>query len=221
MASNEVSFWLSLIQVSHPEQKRLFRYQLHQLIWRAFPGFPAGSKQPFLFTLTGREDHEGIYCLVQSATKPDWQKATQKNGCNSLIINKLHGVKSVWFTVHPGDQFFFQIDACPVKNIFQGRHQRGKKAPIYNPVEAERWFERRAEQNGFTVLQNELYIKKNRIRSKADLNGKDITLITSHFTGLLEVKNEKRFAEALLTGIGKKKIFGFGILMLSPASKTN
>ncbi len=88
-------------------------------------------------------------------------------------------------------------------------------------MEAERWFERRAEQNGFTVLQNELYIKKNRIRSKADLNGKDITLVTSHFTGLLEVKNEKRFAKALLTGIGKKKIFGFGLLMLSPASETN
>ena len=221
MASNEVSFWLSLLQVARPQRKRLFRYYLHQLIWQAFPEFPSGSRQPFLYTLTNREDHAGIYCLVQSATKPDWQRATQRNNDTSLIINKLHGLKSVCFTVHPGDQFFFQIDACPVKNIFQGKNKRGKKAPIYNPVEAEQWFRRRAEQNGFSVVQNESYIKKNRICSKSDINGKDITLVTSYFNGLLEVKNEKQFSEVLLTGIGKKKIFGFGMLMLSPASETN
>jgi CRISPR-associated protein Cas6/Cse3/CasE subtype I-E len=221
MNSNKVSFWLSLIQVRFPERKRLFRYQLHQLIWCAFPGFPAGSKQPFLFALTGMEDQNGVHCLIQSKTKPDWDTALLTKERTPLTITKIHGVKPVQFKMFSGDQFFFQLQACPIKNIFQGRNKRGKKAIIYSPQEAQLWFKRRAEQNGFAVLRNEFFINKMRVRRNPDPHATDITLSTCHFHGQLEVKNVEKFTNALLAGIGKKKIFGFGMLMLSPVAGSN
>lgn len=213
--SREISFWLSLIRVSHPIRKRVFRYQLHKLLWLAYSDYPTGSNQPFLFTLTGKEDSGGVYCFVQSEKKPDWTKADRENKESSIKLNNVLGVKPVQFLLQTGDQLFFRLQACPIKNLFQGREQRGKKVPIVNPKDIDQWFMRRSEHNGFKLLQYEFYNKKTFVRRKEQPNAKEIFLSTCQFDGLLEVEDPQIFRKALTNGIGPKKIFGFGMMMIA------
>jgi len=133
-------------------------------------------------------------------------------------LKNIHGVKPVHFEVQRRDQFLFQLQACPIKNTFQGRNQRGKKAPIYDRIGVERWFMRRSENNGFLLLQNEFYIEKLLVRRKPNPNAKDMSLSICQFNGLLEIENERKFTNAMLEGIGKKKIFGFGMMTLTPVA---
>jgi CRISPR-associated protein Cas6/Cse3/CasE subtype I-E len=213
--ATDISFWLSLIQLKYPEKKRFFRYQLHQLIWLAYPGLPTGSKQPFLYSLTGQEDENGIYCLVQSQHKPDWGNIMGRDTELSQQLSKVNGVKSVQFTLHQGDQFHFQLTACPIRNAFQGQNKRGIKEPINDNPSIDHWFTRRSEQHGFKKLQYEFHKQKMLIRREAHPNAKDVKISACRFNGILEIEEPQQFAKALIDGIGPKKTFGFGLMMLS------
>ncbi|MDD2465400.1 MAG: type I-E CRISPR-associated protein Cas6/Cse3/CasE [Desulfobulbus sp.] len=212
--STEVSFFLSLIQVSHPEKKRIFRYQLHQLIWLAYPCNPAGSNQPFLFHLTGKEDNCGVYCLVQSKEEPDWISAEHRNKGGSIQLKKVLGVKSVQFLIKHGDQFYFSLLACPIKNHFNG-YSRGKKFPIFKRNDIENWFVRRSEGHGFKALRYEFSNQLTLVRKQEQANAEEISLSTCQFDGLLEVVDSYEFSKALVAGIGPQKIFGFGMMTIA------
>ena len=216
--NTEISSWLSLIQVEYPEVKRFFRYQLHQLIWLAYPGFPSGSSQPFLYSLTGQQDENGLWCLVQSQHKPDWTAVMEKNSELSRQLKKVEGVKTVRFSIHKNDQFHFQLNACPIRNVFKGQKKRGEKKRIVDNQSIDHWFNRRSEQHGFRNLQYEFYNQKMLIRRKPYPNSTDVKISACRFTGVLEVVNPQQFSQALVDGIGPKKIFGFGMMMLSRSS---
>lgn len=213
--ATDISFWLSMIQVKHPEAKRFFRYQLHQLIWLAYPGLPTEIKQPFLYALTGQEDENGIFCLMQSQHKPDWGNVCRKNTELSQQLRNVNGVKPVKFTIHPGDQFYFQLTACPIRNAFQGQNKRGKKEPINDNQSIDHWFARRSKQHGFINLQYEFNKQKMLIRRESHPNAKDVKISACRFNGMLQIENPQQFAKAFIDGIGPKKIFGFGMMMLS------
>lgn len=217
MSSANVSYWLSRFQVIPPKQKRCFRYQLHKLIWQAFPGFPHKSNQPFLFTVLEQEEHNMVHCLVQSKTKPDWSAITRQKGDTDQILLNNHEIKQVHFQVSEGDQFFIQLHACPIKNIYKGPSTRGQKVPVYNPVEIEGWFFRQAKQHGFWPLKHEFSREKILVRRESKPHAKDILLSVCKYNGTIEVVNVCDFKQSLISGIGKKKIFGFGMPMLSPA----
>lgn len=218
MPPAKISFWLSRIQISPPVQKRIFRYQLHKLIWQAYKNVSKQTNQPFLFTLTGQQDFDGIYCLVQSREKPDWSATAHGNDTVPLKLKKSPDVKQVCFNVQIGDQFYFQLQACPIKNVYQGQNKRGLKRPIYDHIEIENWWKQRTSQHGFSTIYHEFTSSKILVRRKIEHNAKDISLSACRFSGLAEVQDEIKFAESILGGIGKKKIFGFGMLMLSSAS---
>ncbi len=219
MKSN-ISYWLSLIQVTPPLQKRLFRYQLHQLIWKAFPGYPVGSRQPFLFALTGQEDDKGVYCMVQSPERPRWDAVDacyRKEKYNAIKVRNIQGVKQIALDVHTGEQFLFRLQACPLKNVYQGRNKRGKKRPITHLDEAEQWLLRRAEKQGIHLVRHEIQLEKILVRRRPEPYSRDIRLTICEYQGLLEVMEPAKFTEGLTRGIGKKKIFGLGLMMLARA----
>ena len=213
--STEVSFWLSLIQVSHPIKIRIFRYQLHKMIWRAYPGYTLGTPQPFLFSITEKSDTDGIYCYVQSTEEPDWTKVIQTYNNSAIQLKQVHGVKSVSFLVETNDQFMFHLQVCPIKNIFQGYKKRGIKVPIHNLKDIDQWFIKKGDYHGFHPLQYETFHRHLLVRKEEHLNAKEISLASCRFTGLIEIGDAGKFKKALTCGIGPKKIFGHGMIRLA------
>lgn len=211
--SCEVNYWLSLVQVSHPVKKTKFRHQLHRLIWKAYPGFPASSKQPFLFTVSTKIDSNGVYCLVQSASKPAWSNVSTSKD-EDVLLNKVHGMKNVCLTLSKGDQFSFRLTAAPIKNLHQGLEKRGNKVRMKNQKDIQQWFERKSLENGFSVMGYEFNFSEVKVRKHSEKEEAYIPLTACQFDGRLQLIDPKRFEAALVEGVGQKKIFGFGMLTI-------
>ena len=59
------------------------RYDWHQAIWRAFPGLPAGTEQPFLWRLDVGDSASTLWILSEAEPAPlGWVIV------NGLIMNK-------------------------------------------------------------------------------------------------------------------------------------
>jgi CRISPR system Cascade subunit CasE len=216
ISSSEVSYWLSRLQLGIPSQKRYLRYQMHNLIWEAFPGLPRGTKQPFLFSILDPDQRDSILCLVQSKLKPDLSAIGRQETINEIRLKSSES-KQINLQIHKGDHYFYQLNTCPMKNINIGKSRRGIKVPLYNSIGVGKWLERRAKENGFLPIQHEYFIEKILVRSKSEVNSKDIMLAVCKYTAGIQVENAHKFTDSLIKGIGSKKIFGFGMPMISPA----
>ena len=197
-----------------PKQKRLFRYQMHKLIWEAFPRLPKETKQPFLFAIQDQVQQNAIPCLIQSKLKPDWSAMGEQKSKNVIRLGYVE-CKKINLHIYRGDQFIYQLNTCPMKNIYKGKSRRGIKVPLYNTLGVEKWLERQAQLNGFHPLQHEYFSEKILVRRKPEVNAKDIMLAVCKYTAHIQVDNPHKFSESLIKGIGSKKIFGFGMPLLS------
>ena len=104
---------------------------------------------------------------------------------------------------------------CPVKNIYQGKHQRGKRVSIFEKKHIDKWFLKKSLENGFTPLRYDFYNDKVLLRRQTKLNAKEIPLSVCTFNGYFSVDDPEKCKTAILQGIGPKKVFGFGMLQLS------
>jgi CRISPR-associated protein Cas6/Cse3/CasE subtype I-E len=218
--SCQASYWLSLIKVGYPKKaKRQLRYNLHRLIWKAYPGFQKGDSQPFLFSITGDGDDEGFYCLVQSSICPDWDRVYEmwKEEEELISLTQVVGDKYVTVPVNNGDLFAFRIQASPVKNEFVAFNVRGRKKMMKNKQEIEEWFLRRASRNGFLPEMYEFDYGQVNVRVGGDDKVDYFPLTSCQFDGVLRVKEPENFKEVINGGLGPKKAFGFGMVMVGRA----
>lgn len=216
--NDEITFWLSLIQVDHQDKKRLLRYNTHKLIWRSFPHLPPKSKQPFLFSITDKADSEGIYCYVQSEMQPEWANVMNQPDMLPTQLTKIHGVKRVTIPTREGIRYSFNLEVSPVKNVFRSTTKRGSKAPMKSVNNIEKWFEKRSVLHGFRPLQLEISNRIILVRNNHLTNANDIRLSHCDINGILMIQSSNEFSSALLSGIGTKKSFGFGMIKLASAS---
>lgn len=217
--SDTTSLWLSLIQVVYDDKKRLFRHHLHKFIWRSFQDIPPNTNQPFLFSISNTADKNGIYCYVQSKREPNWSLTNNCSLHPKIRLATPGKSKLVTIPTQKNNIYSFNIEVSPVKNIFQiYNNRRGKKQPMLHVVDIDKWFMKTSKMNGFSPLQYEIFNKKILVRKSDAINAIDIPLASCDITGTLKIDQPKEFSEAILTGIGPKKSFGFGMLKLSKNS---
>jgi CRISPR system Cascade subunit CasE len=184
-------------------------YQWHKKLWELFAdsSASAGEAVQFLFRVDSMGRRNRV--LVLSDTRPsasDWARWSTTE------------VKSGFLEA---DSYRFQLKANPTvkrKKTDQsgGLTKNGRRTGIYGHQELVEWIQRKAEQSGFDLVGQvdyagpvDEFFVKNRRRGK---------LTTVDFRGGLRVTNRKFFKKAFENGIGSAKGFGFGMLMLQPAS---
>ena len=213
---SQADYWLSKIKVSYPKSRTMLRYNLHRLIWEAFPGCPQGTPQPFLFTICDTAKEEGIDCLVQSLTQPRWEQVGLNHTPTSQELMLIQGsYKKVAAPIAKDLKYSFRLHAAPIKNKFISVTQRGRKLPIRDRGEIEKWLLRKAVQNGFTLERFEFSKGKVRTRTASATNGKYYTIGVCRFDGTLRITDTQKFKTSLTAGIGAKKSFGLGMLMIA------
>lgn len=109
----------------------------------------------------------------------------------------------------------------------QAKRVDWKWQPDEDPEEAVRaWFAEKALRNGFNPLQCNLLrlhwvigyrpkSKSQRDESEDNHSGQRMKFRAALLEGTLEVNDEKTFTEAMTTGIGAAKAFGFGLLSVA------
>lgn len=217
-------------------------YQLHQLLWTAFPGLPRHSREG-RFLYRHEENEKAHSVLVQSATAPDW----------SSVEDEADGTITRVKTFDPavfseGTRLRFLLRANPVVRRrgypdgsggdMQSRHiavgsdrkrmseRLGMKLdemPSREELLIE-WLARKGADGGFAVMacmpgpNHDVELRRpdpEKRKDREKQREKPILLTTVEFEGILRVTDPIAFERTLRLGIGRGKGFGLGLLSVA------
>ena len=205
--------YLSKIHIPWPLAKN--PYQLHQALWRLFPGQELGAEREFLFRVEQMQAGVGSNVLLQSPLQP--QNAEQ----SPLILAQ----REYALTITEGQRLRFRLRANPIKTIKDSSkgtvEKKGKiftktvRVPLIHEEEQQAWLERKLQDIAkleTLIVQPEpvTYFRK----AKENRSGKIQTVL---FDGVLTVTNATEFSHQLGKGIGAAKAFGCGLLSIAKA----
>lgn len=204
--------YLSKIHI--PWQQAKNSYQLHQALWRLFPGHEDAERE-FLFRVEQMQNGVGANVLLQSALQP------QTGEQSPLILAQRDYV----FNVQNGQRLRFRLRANPIKTIKDNSkgtvEKKGKtftktvRVPLLHEEQQQAWLERKLQdfaQLEMLLVQPEpvLYFRK----GKEGRSGKIQTVL---FDGVLTVIDAEYFKKQIINGIGPAKAFGCGLLSIASA----
>jgi CRISPR system Cascade subunit CasE len=202
--------YLSKIHIPWPQAQN--PYQLHQALWRLFPGHEDADRE-FLFRVEQLQRGVGAHILMQSAIQP--QSVEQ----SPIILNW----REYAVNIQNDQRLRFRLRANPIKTIKDSSkgtiEKQGKtftktvRVPLVHEEQQQAWLERKLQsfaQLDSLIVQPEpvLYFRK----AKEGRSGKIQTVI---FDGILTVTNAEVLSQEIRQGIGPAKAFGCGLLSIA------
>lgn len=189
-------------------------YDWHKELWKLFPDMP-DVRREYLFRID--RDESEVKCTVLSKhqpIRPDW--CPESNWLSRTIDPEYLSKREYLFKmyVNPTRSTRKNSDGT-AREKKNARHEAILKMP-----ELREWIARKAEQNGFRLLEHpELEISPpimHRLEKEKKGNECRGTIFGVDFKGALEVADKELFQKAVEEGVGKARRFGFGLLILKP-----
>jgi CRISPR system Cascade subunit CasE len=185
-------------------------------------GVPRNARAGFLYSIMPNPGGNTII-LVQSFIKPDWDYAFHNA---RYLLSAPPQIKERKVNYGTGEKLRFRLTANPTKKIdtktgLDGKKNNGRRVPVHDDA-LEDWLVSRADKSGFRVQQihsvrtGYVYFDKRSLHARnGNGNCETSRLRAATYEGLLEVTNEEAFRNAVVSGIGPEKAFGFGLLCLA------
>lgn len=183
-------------------------YQMHRTLSKAFGDEPEDYKSArVLFRIDTRRDSAEPYVIVQSLARPKWERLTLSTDYLLAPVR----VKS--FDPQPavGQTLVFRLRANPTVK------RDGKRWGLVKDEEQIEWLRRKGCQHGFEVLK--AYVHSDSKSESRTAKGLETTHLAVVFEGTLRITDAEAFREALKSGIGSAKGFGFGLLSVAPVRR--
>jgi len=156
-----------------------------------------------------------IKLFVLSKDMPNWENL-QKSGFKA-IKNSPKDISETIKSLRVNRIFAFDLLANPSKKKAREGQKNSARIPLNTAEEKEKWLQQKALQNGFKIqwMREEGSVK---YLSKQGQGRENATHFGVKFRGQLAVTDEALFQNAFENGVGSGKSYGFGMLMLFPAS---
>ena len=188
---------------------------MHKTVMRLAPddlGTNPRQKARLLFRLEHATNRTPPTLLVQSHQPPDLTRLSRKYG-----TAETRDLAPMLNALTPGLRVRYRITANATasrldpKDRYPGSKKRGTVIPLYGK-QALAWWQRRAENAGLALMTTDLTpIRRRRTQAPGPLH----TL--TRFDGIATIAEPHQLHHALLTGIGRGKSYGAGLLSLAPA----
>lgn len=153
------------------------------------------------------------YLLLVSEIKPDLNKL-EKYGVEGTASSKDYD--PFLNKLQNGDIARFKVVLNPtvsVKNQMD-KSQRGKIIPL-KASEFAKYLLDRSLKNGFSLSEDDFLITERKVVPfKHSNNSKKINLAQVTYEGKLKIADKEKMIETLISGIGKKKAYGFGLMTI-------
>ena len=155
------------------------------------------------------------YLLLLSRTRPDLSRAAGQFGAGTAWETKDY--TPLLDSIREGERLRFRLTANPTVSRSRPRDAAGDKprGTVYAHITTEfqrRWLTQRAERNGFRLEENAFDVVECRWRSFKKHGGRRVTLLSATYEGVLEVTDAEAFRGALVSGIGRGRAYGMGLL---------
>lgn len=153
----------------------------------------------------------GLNLYLVSQTRPSRNILDAELGCRGFRICEYDQFLS---NIRKGTLWRFRLEANPTRKL------HGSRVPLYGP-DAIEWLSTRSRKFGFHLTRNRLMdveaVIANDTVKAFKRQGVSVTLASAVYDGFLVVDNPASFVEALKTGIGSAKGYGFGLMTIVPA----
>lgn len=113
-----------------------------------------------------------------------------------------------------GQIWNFDLIASPSKKVAVEGKKNSQRRILRDPEARQAWLNRKAEQNGFVVLQAR---EQEQVHVSGKHNGDQGGAMCHnayHYQGVLLIVDVEAFRKAIQSGIGPGKAYGFGMLLL-------
>lgn len=179
-----------------------------------------GQDVGFLFRLDPQPGGRAVI-LVQSALEPDWDYAFHNAG---YLLAAPPEARASDDRFEEGQRLQFRLLANPTRRL--SRHSLGADGQPVNPKDVGKrvpvrddnlcdWLVRQAEGWGI-VDTDRTTIQQGYVCWNKERDGDGLRLRSVRYDGVLTVTDPAKFREALESGIGSGKGFGFGLLSVAP-----
>lgn len=114
-----------------------------------------------------------------------------------------------------GQVWKFDLVAMPSKKVYQPqRHANSRRRVLRSAQERMTWLQRKADQNGFCLLQAEELEQSHSRGMHSKDKGGWMYWDAYHYQGKLQVTDAELFRRAITEGIGPGKAYGLGMILL-------
>ncbi|MFJ2769185.1 type I-E CRISPR-associated protein Cas6/Cse3/CasE [Streptomyces sp. NPDC087300] len=188
--------------------------QMHKTLMRLVPddlGATPRQDTGLLFRLDESPDASTL--LVQATAPLDPSRLPTGYG-----HTEIKDLAPLFAALREGLAVRYRITVNPVKRErlpLEQKHQRGKIVPLAGP-EADQWWTRRATEAGLHL--NAMLPTPQRPVQPRGTDAPPMRHSLIRYDGTATVTDPKALAIALLTGIGRGKSYGAGLLSLAPAT---
>lgn len=201
---------------SRQVQRELARpYEMHRTILRAYPEKLAEQDERVLFRVDAHPRTGNLQLLVQSHLRPDWSWLAETSGyLDPRAGGENPALKEFNLHLRAGQVLAFRLRANPTQKLSRSLTrglEKGKRVGLYKPEEQLAWLARKGEAHGFQLVS-----ATPQQQERLDDSIHQLKLLSVLFEGVLQVTDGTRLAEAVASGIGSGKAFGFGLLSLAP-----
>lgn len=149
------------------------------------------------------------YILILSADKPDYSHMIRQFGDEQENV-AIKDYTNLLERIRNDGVWHFRLVANPsVATIVRDKHRVVSHVTV---EQQKKWLLDRAEKNGFALDQDSFdVVWRTRYNfRKADHNR--VQFSAAAFEGWLTVKEENRFKELLINGIGRERAYGMGLM---------
>jgi CRISPR system Cascade subunit CasE len=182
------------------------------------------AESGFLFRIDPGQGGRAII-LVQSAVEPNWEYAFHNSG---YLLAAPVEKKPFDPRFEAGQRLRFRLLANPTRRLssrsagpdgepvksWANEKGIGKRVPV--PVDKlSDWLARRAAASGFSIDADHVNIQPGYHYVNKNGTGRGTRLRFARYDGVLKVTDPARLCEAVITGIGSAKAFGFGLLSVA------
>ena len=154
------------------------------------------------------------YLLLVSPEKPDLEQL-ETYGVTGSAESKDYS--PLLNNLEEGNRLRFRVKLNPVKSLSSGKAsgKRGRVIPLVTGDQQREFLIDRSSQRGFTVKEDEFTIV-NKGFELLKRKGKELKVVSATYEGMLYITDLDQFKETLISGFGKKKAYGFGLLTVLP-----
>ncbi len=201
-----------LSKIHIPWQQAKNPYQLHQALWRLFPG-QEEAERDFLFRVEQMQNGVGANVLLQSALQP------QNHEQSPLLLAQ----REFALNVPNGQRLRFRLRANPIKTIKDSSkgtvEKKGKtftktvRVPLLHEEQQQAWLERKLQD--FARLETLIIQPEPVTYFRKPKEGRGGKIQTVLFDGVMTVTDSTAFAMQVAEGIGPAKAFGCGLLSIA------
>lgn len=166
---------------------------------------------------------------VLSPEKPDFSALVEQAGWQERPGESAHYGRLL-ARLENGQEWGFRLAANPVKRISIGNRKRDKTLPHVTPAQQQKWLRERAPQWGFEIIPSHdqgledaptVTARKDLSFGRRDANGRlgTVTLRKAQFDGELRITDVELFRKSLVSGMGRGKAYGMGLMTLAPLKR--